>query len=430
MSESSGDRRYPNYVLAVLFFVYVFNFIDRTILSILVEDVKRELGVSDTAMGFLTGIAFALFYTVAGIPIARWADVGVRRSIIALGLTVWSLMTAASGLVQNFGQLVAARIGVGVGEAAGSPPAHSLIADYFPPERRATALSIYSAGIYVGVLFGYLAGGWVNEFFGWRNAFFVVGLPGLLLALLVRFTVREPPRGQSEPPRAPSEPAAADEAPEPWQDVFRFLWSLRSFRHLAFGAGIAAFSGYGFSQWAPTFLRRVHEMSSGEVGTWLGLIIGFGGLLGAPLGGLLADRKGHVDVRWYAWVPAVSAVASIPFVLGFLLFDSVTPALLIYIPAVILSAMYLGPTLAMIQAMVKLRMRAMASAVLFLILNLIGLGLGPQVVGALSDLLTPHYGQEAVRYSLLIVSLTAVWAGLHYALAARTLADDLRAKDR
>jgi MFS family permease len=415
MSELQGDRRYPNYVLAVLFVVYVFNFIDRTILSILVEDVKRELGVSDTAMGFLTGIAFALFYTVAGIPIARWADVGVRRSIIALGLTVWSLMTAASGLVQNFGQLVAARIGVGVGEAAGSPPAHSLIADYFPPERRATALSIYSAGIYVGVLFGYLAGGWVNEFFGWRNAFFVVGLPGLLLALLVRFTVREPPRGQSEPPRAPSEPAAADEAPEPWQDVFRFLWSLRSFRHLAFGAGIAAFSGYGFSQWAPTFLRRVHEMSSGEVGTWLGLIIGFGGLLGAPLGGLLADRKGHVDVRWYAWVPAVSAVA---------------PALLIYIPAVILSAMYLGPTLAMIQAMVKLRMRAMASAVLFLILNLIGLGLGPQVVGALSDLLTPHYGQEAVRYSLLIVSLTAVWAGLHYALAARTLADDLRAKDR
>ena len=239
MSESQGDRRYPNYVLAVLFFVYVFNFIDRTILSILIEDVKRELGVSDTAMGFLTGIAFAVFYTVAGIPIARWADVGVRRSIIALGLTVWSLMTAASGLVQNFGQLVAARIGVGVGEAAGSPPAHSLIADYFPPERRATALSIYSAGIYVGVLFGYLAGGWVNEFFGWRNAFFVVGLPGLLLALLVRFTVREPSRGQSEPPRAPSEPAAVDEAPEPWQDVFRFLWSLRSFRHLAFGAGMA-----------------------------------------------------------------------------------------------------------------------------------------------------------------------------------------------
>jgi MFS family permease len=423
MPDSAADRRYANYVLAILFLVYVFNFIDRTILSILVEDVKRDLGVSDTAMGFLTGIAFALFYTIAGIPIARWADVGVRRSIIALGLLVWSLMTAASGLAQNYGQLVAARIGVGVGEAAGSPPAHSLLADYFPPERRATVLSLYSSGIYVGVLFGYLAGGWVNEFFGWRQAFFVVGLPGVALALLVRFSIREPPRGHSER-------VVEVAAPEPWQVVFRFLWSLPSFRHLAFGAGMAAFSGYGFAQWAPTFLRRVHDMGSGEVGTWLGLIIGFGGLLGAPLGGWLADRWGGVDVRWYAWIPGISAVVGIPFALCFLLIDSVTPALLVYIPAVVFSAMYLGPTLAMIQAMVKLRMRAMASAVLFLILNLIGLGLGPQAVGALSDLLKASYGDEALRYALVIVSFSGLWAAIHYALAARTLANDLQAKNR
>jgi MFS family permease len=423
MPDSAADRRYANYVLAILFLVYVFNFIDRTVLSILVEDVKRDLGVSDTAMGFLTGIAFALFYTIAGIPIARWADVGVRRSIIALGLLVWSLMTAASGLAQNYGQLVAARIGVGVGEAAGSPPAHSLLADYFPPERRATVLSLYSSGIYVGVLFGYLAGGWVNEFFGWRQAFFVVGLPGVALALLVRFSIREPPRGHSER-------VVEVAAPEPWQVVFRFLWSLPSFRHLAFGAGMAAFSGYGFAQWAPTFLRRVHDMGSGEVGTWLGLIIGFGGLLGAPLGGWLADRWGGVDVRWYAWIPGISAVVGIPFALCFLLIDSVTPALLVYIPAVVFSAMYLGPTLAMIQAMVKLRMRAMASAVLFLILNLIGLGLGPQAVGALSDLLKASYGDEALRYALVIVSFSGLWAAIHYALAARTLANDLQAKNR
>ena len=421
--SSPSERRYANYVLGVLFLVYVFNFIDRTILSILVEDVKQELGVSDTAMGFLTGIAFALFYTVAGIPIARWADVGVRRSIIALGLTVWSVMTAASGLVQNFGQLVAARIGVGVGEAAGSPPAHSLIADYFPPERRATALSIYAMGIYVGILFGFLAGGWINEYFGWRNAFFVVGLPGIALALVVRFTVREPQRGQSDL-------VTEDEAPEPWQAVFRFLWSLRSFRHLAVGSGIAAFSGYGFATWAPTFLRRVHGMDSGEVGTWLGLIIGLGGMIGAPLGGWLADRLGQADRRWYVWVPAISAVVGLPFVVGFLLIEATTPSLLSYIPAVIFSAMYLGPTLAMIQAMVKLRMRAMASAVLFLILNLIGLGLGPQAVGALNDLLAASYGDEAVRYSLLIVSFTGLWAALHFVLAARSLETDLQAKNR
>jgi len=416
------ERRYANYVLGVLFFVYVFNFVDRTILSILVEDVKRDLGVSDTAMGFLTGIAFALFYTVAGIPIARWADVGVRRSIIALGLAGWSVMTAASGLVQNFGQLVAARIGVGVGEAAGSPPAHSLIADYFPPERRATALAIYSVGIYVGILFGYLAGGWVNQLFGWRNAFFVVGIPGLVLALVVRFTVREPPRGMSDG-------VTEQQAPEPWQKVFAFLWSLRSFRHLAFAAGLHSFAGYGFAQWAPTFLRRVHAMEPGAVGTWLGLIIGLGGIAGAPLGGWLADRLGQGDRRWYAWVPAISAVAGVPFAAGFLLFDSLTAALWIYVPAVVLNAMYLGPVLATIQSMVKLRMRAMASAVLFLILNLIGLGLGPQAVGIGNDLLADHFGQEAVRYSLLAVGFTSVWASLHFAAAGRSLEIDLTAKD-
>ncbi len=262
---------YANYVLGVLFLVYVFNFIDRQILSILLEDIKQDLGVSDTAMGFLTGIAFALFYTVAGIPIARWADVGVRRSIIALGLVIWSAMTAMSGLVRSFGELVAARIGVGIGEAAGSPPAHSLIADYFPPERRATAFSIYNMGINVGIMFGFFAGGWINEYFGWRQAFLVVGLPGVALALVVRFTIREPERGATEP-------MASDEDAEPPMVVFRFLWSLRSFRHLAIAGGLQAFAAYGFIQWAPTFLRRVHELGSGEAGTYLGLIIGLGGI--------------------------------------------------------------------------------------------------------------------------------------------------------
>jgi len=275
----------------------------------------------------------------------------------------------------------------------------------------------------VGILFGYLAGGWINEFFGWRNAFFLVGLPGVALAVLVRFTVREPVRGQSER-------VVEDEAPEPWPSVFRFLWSLRSFRHLAFGAGMAAFSGYGFSQWTPTFLRRVHEMGSGEVGTWLGLIVGLGGVVGAPLGGFWADRLGQGDRRWYVWIPAFSSVASLPFAVGFLLLDAPKVALVSYIPAVVLSAMYLGPVLAMIQAMVKLRMRAMASAVLFLILNLIGLGLGPQAVGVLNDLLAPSQGDDAVRYSLLIVSFTGFWAALHFVLAARSLEGDLRAKDR
>ena len=421
-AKEQPSRAYANYVVGVLFVVYVFNFIDRQILSILLEDIKAELGVSDTAMGFLTGIAFALFYTVAGIPIARWADVWVRRSIIAMGLAVWSLMTAASGLVRNFPELVLARVGVGVGEAAGSPPAHSIIADYFPPERRATALSVYNMGINMGILFGFVAGGWINEFFGWRSAFFLVGLPGLALALVVRFTIREPVRGASEG-------ATTDEPADPPMVVFRFLWSLRSFRHMALAGGLHAFAGYGFAQWAPTFLRRVHDLGSGEAGTYLGLIIGLGGAVGNVAGGLLADRLGRIDTRWYMWVPALSAIALVPFVVGFLMFDSLLLALLAYIPAVVLGAMWLGAVLAMTQALVRLRMRAVASAILFLILNLIGLGLGPQLVGIVNDWLAPTFGEEAVRYSLLIANLTTVWAAIHFALAGRTLRKDLEAKN-
>ncbi len=417
------EGRYANYVLGVLFFVYVFNFIDRQILAILLEDIKLELGVSDTAMGFLTGIAFAIFYTFAGIPIARWADVGVRRSIIAMGLTLWSVMTAASGLVRNFTQLVVARIGVGVGEAAGSPPAHSIIADYFPPERRATALSIYNMGISVGILFGFLVGGWINEYFGWRLAFFVVGLPGLALALVVRFTVREPVRGASEG-------VVEVEDPEPVMKVFAFMWSLRSFRHLAIASGLHAFAGYGFGQWAPTFLRRVHDLGSGETGTYLGLIIGFGGAAGSVLGGVLADRLGRTDDRWYLWVPAISCILVVPFIVGFLLIDSLTLSLIAYIPGVLLGAMWLGPIIASAQALVKLRMRAVASAILLFILNLIGLGLGPQVVGVLNDVLASTFGDEAVRYSLLVANLTTAWAAVHFALAARHFRADQKQKDR
>ncbi len=420
---TEASSAYANYVLGVLFLVYVFNFIDRQILSILLEDIKQDLGVSDTAMGFLTGIAFALFYTVAGIPIARWADVGVRRSIIALGLVIWSAMTAMSGLVRSFGELVAARIGVGIGEAAGSPPAHSLIADYFPPERRATAFSVYNMGINVGVMFGFLAGGWINEYFGWRQAFLVVGLPGVALALVVRFTIREPERGATEP-------MASDEDAEPPMVVFRFLWSLRSFRHLAIAGGLQAFSAYGFVQWAPTFLRRVHELGSGEAGTYLGLIIGLGGIAGNLAGGLLADRLGKRDPRWYLWVPALSSVAIVPFLAGFVLFESLPLALASYVPGVIFGAMWLGAILAITQAMVKLRMRAVASAILFLILNLIGLGLGPQLVGMMNDALAGTFGDEAVRYSLLLANFMTVWAAIHFALAARTLRDDLEAKNR
>jgi MFS family permease len=412
---------YANYVLGVLFVVYVFNFVDRQILSILLQSIKEDLGASDTQLGFLTGTAFAIFYTFAGIPLARWADRGVRRDIITLGLALWSAMTAASGLARSFTQLAAARIGVGIGEAACSPPAHSLIADYFPPERRATALSIYAMGIHVGIMFGYLAGGWIDEFFGWRTAFFVVGLPGLGLAVLLRLSVREPPRGHSEGVKT------AGDAPG-LRESFEILWRLRSFRQLSLAGAFMSFAGYGVAIWAPVFLVRVHGMGTGEIGTWLGLITGFAGPLGAFLGGWLTDRFGPRDARWYGWLPAVAALGALPFAVFFLLWPDPRAALLVSIFSTLIGAMWLGPTFATVQSLVGLRMRSMASAILLFVFNLIGLGLGPQSVGILNDTVFAAEGETAIRWSLLTVAVVMnLWAALHFALAARSLRQDLAA---
>jgi predicted MFS family arabinose efflux permease len=407
-----------NYALSVLVVVYTFNFIDRQILSILLEPIKQDLGLSDSALGMLTGFAFALFYATLGIPIARFADRGNRRNLIALALTIWSGMTALSGLAQNFWHLLLARIGVGVGEAGCSPPAHSMIADYFPAENRATALGIYSLGIPFGILFGFIAGGWLNEFFGWRVAFFVVGIPGVLLALLVRYTLREPPRGMAE--------GRVAEAEQPTvMETFQFLWSKRSFRHMAVGGGLTAFVGYGVVTWVPSFLIRSYGMSTGDVGTYLGLILGIPGGIGIALGGYLADRYGARDTRWYLWVVAVALIACVPLSFGVYLSATAFASLMFLIIPILLGNFYQATTFSQTQGLVSLRMRSVAAAVLLFILNIIGLGAGPQAVGILSDVLQPQYGDESLRYALLILSLVNVWSAYHYYLAGKYLKDDL-----
>ena len=430
---------YERYVLGLLFVVYVLNFVDRQILAILLEPIKEDLGASDTAMGFLTGIAFALFYTCAGIPIARFADRGVRRSIIAVGLAVWSGMTALSGVVRTFGQLAAARIGVGIGEAALVPPAHSLLSDYFPPERRATAMALFSMGVHVGVAFGFLAGGWIAQLFGWRRAFFAVGLPGLVLAVVVRLTVREPMRGRVEglslvdDSRGAASRGTASSglvsrtavSRESARDVVRFMWARRSFPHLALAAALHSFGGYAFAVWGPPFFMRVHGMTSGPLGTWLGCVLGVGGAGGAILGGLLGDRFGARDPRWRLWVPALGTVAQIPMVILVLNTPAPFPAMLFLVPSAVLSAIWLGPVFALTQSLVRVQMRATASALIVFVINLIGLGLGPLSIGFLNDLLQPRLGAQAIRYSLLLLAVTNVWAGTHFVLAARTIREDL-----
>ncbi|MBW2383516.1 MAG: MFS transporter, partial [Deltaproteobacteria bacterium] len=299
------------YALGLLLVVYVVNFLDRTILAMLLEPIKREFQVSDTYLGFLSGIAFAAFYTLMGLPIARWADRGSRRNIIALALVVWSGMTILTGFTRSFAQLALCRVGVGIGEAGCSPPAHSLISDYFPADRRGTAFSIYALGIPIGGGLGFLAGGWLNEFFDWRTAFILAGVPGIVLGLVVRLTLREPPRGAFDALATPGEQ-------EPIRAVLGFMAGLRSFRHMAIGAALHAFYGYGASAFIGAFFMRSHGIESGELGTWLALLGFTGGVAGTYLGGYLADRLGVRDPRWYMWVPALATVAYIPF--AFLLY--------------------------------------------------------------------------------------------------------------
>ena len=422
-------QAYKKYVLFLVVLVYVINFIDRQIFAILVEPIRLEIELSDTQLGLLGGIAFAIFYTLAGIPIARWADVGVRRNIIALALVIWSGMTIFTGTAKSFGTLIIARIGVGIGEAGCSPPIHSLLSDYFPPEQRGTALSIYALGIPIGAAIGTLLGGWIGAEFGWRMAFFVVGVPGILVAVLVRLTLREPPRGFSE--SKPLEGSQISKDPTvPLKQVLSFMWSLKSFRHLSFAGSLHAFVGYGVGLFLPSFFMRVHGFSLKETATYL-FLLGLTGMIGTFLGGYLGDRYGQKDKRWYMGIPGIATLASVPFAAMFYMADDPQTALLFAIPGFILGPMYLGPTFAMTQTLVTPAMRAMASAILLFVLNIIGLGLGPVAAGALSDFLKPDYGVESIRYSLFILAVFGnLWAALHYYFASRTLREDLQANKR
>lgn len=418
-SQRYHSAGYRNYVLALLTVVYAFNFIDRQLLAILQEPIKHELGLSDAQLGLLTGFAFALFYVTAGIPIARWADRSVRRSIVALAIGTWSFMTAISGFAQNYIQLLLARVGVGIGEAGGSPPAHSMISDIFPPQQRATVLAIYSTGINIGILFGFLLGGWLNEFFGWRVAFLVVGLPGIAIALLVRFTVAEPPRGFSENVKE-------EVASPPLKETLALLWSRPAFKHMSYGAALSAFVGYGGANWMAPFFIRSHGMNTGELGTWLALTAGIAGAAGTFFAGYISDRLGRQDQRWYLWTVSLATLLAAPFLAATLALDNTYAALLCYVVPGFVGAFFVGPCLAMTHGMVGLRMRALGSAIFFFIVNLVGLGLGPWVVGTTSDFLSDSYGTESLRYAMLfLLPIVAIWACLHYLRAASYLRQDL-----
>jgi predicted MFS family arabinose efflux permease len=413
---SNAARRYAMFILAI---VYMFNFIDRQVLAILLPAIREEFQVGDTVLGFLTGTAFALFYVTLGIPIAQIADRWNRRNLVALSLAVWSGMTAISGLAANIWHLTLARIGVGIGEAGCSPPAHSMIADYYPPEQRSTAMGFYTLGISAGIMLAYLAGGWVVQNIGWREAFFIVGLPGLLLAVVVRFTVREPQRGESE--------ARVHSGRQPGlMEVMRFLLDRPSFINMAFGAGLSSFVGYAMINFIPSFVVRSYAMPVAELGVWLGLIVGVAGGAGFFGGGYLTDRLSLGGRRTgFRFLAVISVVSALVYV-GVFLAGSAGMSLVMLIIPTMLSNFFLAPVLAQTQSLVSLPMRAVASALVLLVINIIGLALGPLLTGMLSDALTGTFGTESMRYALLTVSsLLLPWAAWHYLRASQTIDQDL-----
>lgn len=413
---SKAARRYAMVILAI---VYMFNFVDRQILAILLPQIRDEFGTSDAYLGFLSGTAFALFYVTLGVPIAQYADRCNRRNLIAASVALWSAMTALSGMAANIWHLTAARIGVGIGEAGCSPPAHSMISDYFPPEKRSTAMGFYTLGISAGIMTAYLAGGWVAQNIGWREAFFVVGIPGLLLAAIVRFTVQEPKRGASE------SRASGGEQPR-LIEVVRFLADRRSFIHMAMAAGLSTFVGYSVIGFLPSFMVRSFHMEIAELGRWLGLILGISGGAGFFFGGYFADHLGRGSHRKaFNFIAMTILVSAAILALTFLAQNSTTALLLFILPAATMNV-YLAPVLAQAQSLVALRMRATTSALVLLIINVIGLAFGPLITGMLSDALEPKFGEESMRYALLTVTLVILpWAVWHYYRAGKWIDNDL-----
>lgn len=412
------SRGYARYVLGIMVLMYTCNYLDRFVLTMMIQPIKADLEISDAMIGFLMGPAFAFFYTISGVPIARWADVGSRRTIIALGMTIWSGFTAASGMVTNALQLSIARICVGVGEAAGAAPAHSLLSDYFPPNQRATALSIFQGGVYLGSMLGLIIGGLLVDRIGWRTTFLLVGVPGLLIALIVRFTIREPTRGQFDPPREAVPRATLLE-------VAQHLGRKPTFWLVGLGAGIASFAGTGFGMWMPAFLERVHDMPRTEIGLRFGLIQYVTAFFGSILNGKLADHFGSKDIRWYSGVGAISVALMLPFMTAQLLWPDGRGAIYWAIPAALCSAGWAPIAYGLAQNLAPPHMRAVASSFIILFITFLGTGLGPWAVGALNDALEPEYGVLAIRWSLLIVLWTCSIGAVLFALSARTIAKDM-----
>ena len=423
-SDSRGGpaSRYPRYVLGMMFALTALNVMDRQVLSVLVEPVKGEFGLSDAQMGLLTGSAFALSHVLAMVPVGRLADIGSRRNVIAIGLFAWSSLTVLTGAARAYWHLFVTRAGVGACETVGSGPAQSLISDYFPPERRGMALSIHASGGTFGAMAGFAIGGLLADAVGWRWTFVCFGVPGMFLALGLVATVREPTRGAFEGL------APEDEAPGV-AEVLRFLGGLRSFRHVVMAAALNSFVNWAMLAWAAAAMMRGHDLSATEAGARIAVSMALFSALGLIAAGFLADRLARRDVRWYMWLPAISSTLAIPFSIAFLLWPEPEVAFLLIVPGAFLNSMWVGTYNAVVQSLARPRMRALAASLYSLLSSgLVGQGLGPLAVGLLSDRLEPTFGSDALRIALACAIVGHLWGAIHSVIGSRSLAADQLAK--
>ncbi|MXO86956.1 MFS transporter [Altererythrobacter aurantiacus] len=414
-ADGEVSARARRVTLTLLTVTYFFSYMDRQILAILLEDIKADLLLNDTQLGLLSGLAFALFYATLGIPVAALADRMNRVNIISIALALWSGMTAACGLAQNFFQLLLARIGVGVGEAGSSPPSHSIIADLYPAEKRALALSIYSLGVTLGAAAGQIFGGNLTYFFDWRVAFIAIGLPGVILAIVVKVFATEPMRK--------AEPGAVAETETPSIAAgFRSIFANRAAVWLVAGVTLTSMIGYALTGWTPAYLIRSFGLNTLEVGNIVAPLLAIAGVASGLGSGWLANRLSErYGLKAQPYMVAGLKTIALPFLIWFYVAESAPLAVGVYFIAVLFQSCYLGPTFALIQTLAPLRMRAVWAAITLLVINLIGLGLGPTMVGVLSDIFADQYGEESLRQALLVIALATPLAIFCYWRAGRCL---------
>ncbi len=408
---------YRGYVLAILVLVYTFNFMDRQIVGILAVPIKADLSLTDSQLGLMGGLAFALFYTSLGIPVARLADRVSRIGIMTCALALWSGMTAACGLTHSFVQLFLARVGVGVGEAGGVAPAYSLICDYFPRSARARALSVYSFGIPIGSAAGIVTGGLLSSLISWRVAFYIVGLAGLLITPVFKLTVREPVRGIFD------EPGTSRVQPT-FRDILAALLRKPSFWGLSLGAAASSMMGYGLFFWIPSFLVRSFGMNLLQASLSFGALVLVGGLVGIWIGGVIADHLGQRHKSAYALVPAIAFIGTVPFFIAGVLSTTLSMSIAVMVVPIALGLAWLGPVLAAVQHLVAPNMRSTASAIFLFVNNLIGIGLGTTLIGALSDAMHLRFGTDSLRYAILAGTGFYVVAAILFILASQRLEKD------